>query len=149
MEGVGAFFPLGSGAGTFPSVYPAWQPLDLDLFINQAHNEYLEWVFDGGVLALALVVFLLVMYLRQWPQLLIKDKWNQFRFIQVGAGIGISLMLIHSFIDFNLHRPANAIFFAFLLAVFFRRNNQELGRKHHKKRTRVSTRHMTMDESRV
>ncbi|MGV7235627.1 MAG: hypothetical protein ACQ9ET_05140, partial [Nitrosomonadaceae bacterium] len=122
---------------------------DLDLFINQAHNEYLEWVFDGGVLALALVVFLLVMYLRQWPQLLIKDKWNQFRFIQVGAGIGISLMLIHSFIDFNLHRPANAIFFAFLLAVFFRRNNQELGRKHHKKRTRVSTRHMTMDESRV
>ena len=39
--------------------------------------------------------------------------------MKVGAGIGILLMMLHGLTDFNLHIPANAIYFAFLAAVFF------------------------------
>jgi hypothetical protein len=34
-------------------------------------------------------------------------------------------MLLHSLVDFNLHIPANAIFFAFLAAVFFHQHEEE------------------------
>jgi hypothetical protein len=128
MEGIGGFFPLGSGQGTFPSVYPISQPVEVGPFINRVHNDYLEWLFDGGILALALIVAGLFLYLRQWRRLWIGERWLTFRFIQVGAGIGILLMLLHTLVDFNLHKPANAIFFAFLAAVFFRENREEMER---------------------
>lgn len=124
-EGIGAFFPIGSGQGTFPSVYPVYQPVDVAVFVNRAHNDYLEWIFDGGLLGLALIAVGLLLYLRQWPRLWISEKWHTFRFIQAGAGIGLFLMLLHTLVDFNLHIPANALFFAFFAAVFFRENHEE------------------------
>ena len=33
--------------------------------------------------------------------------------MQLGAAIGCCGLLIHSFVDFNLHIPANAAWFAF------------------------------------
>ena len=42
--------------------------------------------------------------------------------MQVGAGISLLLMALHSLTDFNLHIPANAIYFALLAAVFFHRS---------------------------
>lgn len=132
-EGIGAFFPVGSGQGTFPSVYPVYQPVDIAVFVNRAHNDYLEWIFDGGLLGLALIATGLLLYLRQWPRLWISEKWQTFRFIQAGAGIGLFLMLLHTLVDFNLHIPANALFFAFLAAVFFRENNEEQVRQRQKK----------------
>ncbi len=120
ISGIGAFAPLGSGPGNYPDVFPAFQPLELGRwFINHAHNDYLEWLFEGGLLAAGLIVLLLVLYARQWPKVWTGGVWSRFRFIQVGAGIGISLLLLHSLVDFNLHIPANIVYFAFLTGVFF------------------------------
>lgn len=125
MEGVGQYFPIGSGAGTFPITYPFFQPLDADLFINRVHNDYLEWVYDGGMLAIVAISMFFVLYINGWRKLWIPQQWGTFRFIQAGAGIGIFLMILHTAIDFNLHKPANAVFFAFMLAVFFKPNTEE------------------------
>ena len=59
----------------------------------------------------------------------------------MGKSIGVLLMLLHSFIDFNLHKPANAVYFAFFLAVFMRRNTQEQDLKRHQQK-RHSTRRL-------
>jgi hypothetical protein len=48
----------------------------------------------------------------------------------VGAGVGIFLILLHGMVDFNLHIPANNIFFAFLGAVFFHIPGQKKAIKH-------------------
>lgn len=142
MEGVGNHFPLGSGPGTYPQVYPPYQPQDVGAFINNAHNDYLEWLFEGGVIAAVLVLVFFYFYARQWKTLWIGEKWRTFRFIQVGAGIGVLLMLLHTFIDFNLHKPANAVFFAFFLAVFFKENREEVTmlRQKRKRRTEAKLR---------
>ncbi|MFW2439221.1 MAG: O-antigen ligase family protein, partial [Arenicellales bacterium] len=113
MEGIGSFFPIGSGAGTFPISYPFFQPVDLDAFINRAHNDYLEWIYDGGMLSIIAIGMFFVLYINGWRRLWIPQRWGTFRFIQAGAGIGIFLIILHSAIDFNLHKPANAVFFAF------------------------------------
>ena len=120
LEGVGVFAPLGSGPGNYPDVFVAFQPLELgEWFINHAHNDYLEWLFEGGIIAAALIVLLLVLFIRQWVRLLTPATWSLFRFVQVGAGIGVTLLALHSLVDFNLHIPANVVYFAFLSGVFF------------------------------
>ncbi|MGE5155681.1 MAG: O-antigen ligase family protein, partial [Bdellovibrio bacteriovorus] len=119
LEGIGTFSPLGSGPGTYPDVFPAFQPLELGRwFINHAHNDYLEWLFEAGLFAAALITLLAVLYALRWLRVLGWEEWSRLRFIQVGAGIGTLLLLIHSLVDFNLHIPANIVYFAFLLGVF-------------------------------
>src|SRR5262249_38001593 len=40
----------GFGLGTWPVVYPAFAPFDPpDFFMNHAHNDWLEWIADGGL----------------------------------------------------------------------------------------------------
>lgn len=137
LDGIGEFFPLGSGPGTFPDVFPAFQPLELGRwFVNHVHNDYLEWLFDGGVLAAVLLVFLLALYVRQWARLLSGAEWSRYRFLQVGAGIGLLLLLLHELVDYNLMMPANAVYFAFFAGIFMRDfSDAERPRKRRKHRT--------------
>ena len=131
-------FPLGTGPGTYPDIYPYYQSPDIDAFVNHAHNDYLEWIFDGGLLALVLILAGLGMYVYGWHRLWIRGRWRSFRYVQAGAGIGVLLLIFHSFFDFNLHKPANAIFFAFFLAVFLKQNAEESELKE-KSRKKVRT----------
>lgn len=117
LQGIGSFFPWGSGAGTFPEVYRLFQPLELGRFsIDHAHNEYLQWLVEGGLMGGFILLLLLALYLRQWFRM---RAWTTFRFAQVGAGIGLLLIGLHGFVDFNWHIPANALYTAFLAGVFF------------------------------
>lgn len=119
LEGMGKFLPLGSGPGTFPQAFRQFQPAELgNNFINHAHNDYLEWLFEGGVVGAALGVLLLAVYLRQWLRLAADKPRHAFRFVQFGAGIGLLLLLLHGLTDFNWHVPANALYAAFLAGLF-------------------------------
>ena len=124
LDGIGEFFPLGSGIGTFPEVFRRFQPGDVPLFVNHAHNDYLEWLFEGGLFAGALVAVFLALYALRWPQLWTRERWSHLRYLQVGAGIGLLLLGLHGLVDFNLHIPANAITFAFLAGLFFHREHE-------------------------
>lgn len=120
LTAIGEFFPLGSGIGTFNQVLPRFQGADLNgMFINRAHNDYLEWVMEGGLVAAVLILGLVVAYLRRWFQVWKRGEWQSFTFVQTGAGIGLFAMMVHTFLDFNLHIPANQIYFAFLAGLFF------------------------------
>ncbi len=127
LQGIGQFFPLGSGSGTFVEVFRRFHPPDIlfDGVVNSAHNDFLEWLLEGGLPVAALLVVLLMFYLRHWSWVWCRGIWSTFRFAQVGAGIALGLMLLHSLVDFNLHIPANAVFFAFLAAVFFHQHEEE------------------------
>jgi len=120
------FFPFGSGLGTFPDVYPRFQPDSIADFVNHAHNDYIEFVFEGGLPALVVVVMFLAMYAVRWRMLLSHEQWSTLNFMQAGAGVGLLLMALHSLTDFNLHIPANAIYFALIAAVFFHRTESRV-----------------------
>jgi O-antigen ligase len=124
MTALWQFFPFGSGLGTFSEVYGRFQPDTIGQFVNRVHNDYIEFVFEGGLPALVVVVMFVALYALRWPRLLRGANWGTLSFMQVGAGIGLLLMALHSLTDFNLHIPANAIYFALLAGVFFHRNEQ-------------------------
>ncbi len=114
------FFPFGSGAGTYQHALQAFQPsIPSNIIINHAHNDYLEWLMEGGLVAAIIMAGLLCCYLVRCLQFMALPRWSRFQFAQIGAGIGLCAMLIHTFFDFNLHIPANQIAFALLAAVFF------------------------------
>ncbi len=122
LQAIGEFFPLGSGAGTFEEVIRRFHPVDLPgITINHAHNEYLEWLLELGLPAALLLAVGLIFYCYQWAWVLKRGYWQPFRFAQAGAGISLFLMMMHSMVDFNLRIPANAVFAAFLAALFFHR----------------------------
>ncbi len=150
LDGIGSLFPFGGGAGVFPPVYPLFQPANLgQVFVNHAHNDYLEALFEQGVFALFILIAGLLIYLRQWPRLWIRSRWGSFRFIQVGAGIGLLLMLLHSLLDFNLQIPANAITFAFLAAVFLKEYNEQPRRRKHSAPARLQSAAVVVPEAKA
>ncbi len=113
-------FPWGSGPGTFPEIYRAYQPIDQHSFVNHAHNDYLEIISDMGVFGIIIIAGFFVLYLARWFHLFRGQAQGEFNNLQIGAGIGMLLLLLHSYVDFNLHQAANALVFVFLAGIFFR-----------------------------
>jgi len=125
VDGIGAFFPLGSGPGTFLHVYPRFQPQELyGTLVNHAHNDYLEFLMEWGLAGAVIILLLIIFYLGRWPSVWTRGDWSRFRYCQVGAGIGLLLLALHGLTDFNFHIPANAAYFAFLAAVFFHQHRE-------------------------
>jgi len=58
------YFPIGSGLGTFDDVYPRYEDAAAvtRIFVNHAHNDYLELLLETGVVGM----LLLALFLRWW-----------------------------------------------------------------------------------
>jgi O-antigen ligase len=81
-----------------------------------AHNDYLEMLADTGVVGMALFVWMLVGVFRSGFSKVMDRDDEEGRLLTLAALTGIVGILIHSFIDFNLHIPANAALFFVLCA---------------------------------
>lgn len=51
FKAIVAFFPVGTGFGTFVEVYQIFEPdpLITASYFNHAHNDYAEWILTGGL----------------------------------------------------------------------------------------------------
>ena len=112
---------LGWGLGAFPFVYPEFRSFYTDYLINQAHNDYLQVLVETGALgAAAMVWFIVALYRRALGRLraaAAKSAIDSGSLVRLAALTGCTGLLVHSFVDFNLHIPANAMLFFFLCAV--------------------------------
>lgn len=126
IESIPYFFPWGSGMGTFGEVFQRFQTQALNgFYIDHPHNDILEFAFEGGLLAMIIMATFFLAYLRRWWQFWPRGRWEGYHFIQAGAGIAIFLMMLHSIVDFNLHVPANLIYFALMIGLFFHKGPEK------------------------
>jgi len=106
----------GWGLGTFPVVYPEFRSVYGSKFINQAHNDYLGLLIETGILGFGVLLwFLFTFYSRALAWLRLRSGLQAV--IRLGAIVGCTGLLVHSFLDFNLHIPANALWFYVLCAI--------------------------------
>lgn len=113
------FLPFGSGLSTFPDVFPRFQTGQLAGFVNYAHNDYAQAFMELGLAAPIVVGLLLAAYASRMWQLMRSADARGFTLLQLGAGIGLLPMILHSLFDFGLHMPAIAMWFATLVGVMF------------------------------
>jgi O-antigen ligase len=108
---------LGWGQGTFANVYPRFRSFYTDFLVNAAHNDYLQVLAETGILGFGTMMWFLVSVLR--PALRKSDKWasDLNGAVAVAAILGISGILIHSLVDFNMQIPGNAALFYSLCTV--------------------------------
>jgi O-antigen ligase len=101
-------FPLlGSGLGTYAHVFPAYKTSRAQLGFSHAHNDYLELLTDGGVVALALGLWGALRCARRLAA--VRPATHGRAALVVWAlAAGAAGMLLHSAVDFGLRIPANA-----------------------------------------
>jgi O-antigen ligase len=116
--GISAFFPFGSGPGTFPDVYRLFQPMEQRGFINHTHNDYLELVFDTGLLGITIITSFFFLFIKQWKKTP-SARRRSFRYIQAASRISLVLFLLHAIVEFNLHDVMNILFFGLLVGIVF------------------------------
>ncbi len=93
---------MGFGLGTWSTAYPAYARYDDGLFVNQAHNDWVQWAAEGGIPFFAIMLAIVAMSVRP----AVRSLW----------GIGMLAVFVHCLIDYPMQqRPALAAFFFALL----------------------------------
>lgn len=123
VNGALALFPLGSGIGSFSVAFPAFQPSELSGFIEHAHNDVLQVLFEAGLVggaALVLVALAAYIAIRNWQQ----AAWNAKHGAYLLGSLGFAL---HANLDFPARIPALAVMatIVFSFACNFREDRPE------------------------
>lgn len=103
---------LGTGLGTFETVYAPYRSFASDLDWDHAHNDYAQALVETGLVGGALILLAVGTFFSLASDHLGERLRYHQGWIRLGATIGCCGLLIHSFADFNLHIPANAAWFA-------------------------------------
>jgi O-antigen ligase len=124
---------LGWGEGTFAEVYPEFRSFYTDALVNAAHNDYLQVLAETGIIGFAIVIWFLFVSIR--PALRKVQKWtsNLNGAVSLAGILGITGILIHSFVDFNLQIPANAVLFYSLCTLAAMEPRFSTHRREHRK----------------
>jgi O-antigen ligase len=105
----------GTGLGTIQIVYPAYETLYDGKIVNHSHNDYLEALAETGIVGgICCATFLGVLFYYSLRALLQRDR-SFSAALHLSGLVACVGFLVHSFVDFNLHIPANALLF-FLMA---------------------------------
>jgi O-antigen ligase len=101
----------GWGLGAYPLVFPRYRAFYTSLFVNHAHNDYMELIAETGMVgAIAIAWFLFALY-RAGLAKIGQRQSRTIDTISLAALTACTGIVAHSFWDFNLQIPANAAMF--------------------------------------
>ncbi|HEX6737991.1 MAG TPA: O-antigen ligase family protein, partial [Vicinamibacteria bacterium] len=108
---------LGWGLGAYADAFPAVKRAHGDVRTTHAESDVLEFLAEAGLAGLAALALLALVLGRGLRERLVegRDPWR--KGLAVAAAGGAAALLAHSFLDFNLRLPANALVFASLLGL--------------------------------
>jgi hypothetical protein len=105
---------MGTGLSTFGELFPRF--LRGDLLLNYAHNDYAQWLAETGLVGgglLAALLATLASRFRSW----MRSAPGEDRILEAGAWAALGGIGFHSFFDWNLHIPANALLAAVVMGL--------------------------------
>lgn len=116
MEMIKDHLLLGTGPGTFATIYTQYQPQGLLSRYFYGHNDYLHFISEVGLLLIVVMLWMIIsLFIYGFKKL--NNPSRLVRGVTLGSMSGITAILVHSISDFNLHIPANAILFTVLAAL--------------------------------
>ena len=107
---------LGAGWGAYSVLYPRYDSRNGLYRLEQAHNDYLQVLADGGIVGAALgLLFIAILFREGFARRESRDDFR--RAVSTGALAGCFAVLVHSFFDFTLHTTSNTLLFLILVAL--------------------------------
>lgn len=111
-------YPLtGSGFGTFIDSFKGYRTFPghrHTSILKHAHNDYIELLTDGGIIACLLVLWFLWELFSRTYKAISKRKEKYSIYLYWASVTGLLAIFIHSVTDFNLHIGANGLYFFFI-----------------------------------
>ena len=131
---------LGWGLGTFAEVYPQFRSFPTNLLVDAAHNDYLQLLVEmGGLGLLVMLCFLGLVYTHAWQRLK-SGPSDISHSVSLAALLGVTGLLVHSLLDFNLQIPANAaIFYLWCTLATIKPEDDARGERHRPSWRRTAT----------
>jgi O-antigen ligase len=107
---------VGTGLGAFGVVYTKYDTRNGLYRLEQAHNDYLQVLADGGLIGGVLALgFVALLFYKAIYRAKSRDDFR--RGVALGAISGCFAVLVHSFFDFTLHTTSNALLFLVLASL--------------------------------
>jgi tetratricopeptide (TPR) repeat protein len=118
---------FGTGPGTFVFVHPRYQDKTFEWEHVLAHDDYLNCLDDYGLVGLALALFFVAaVTLKFFQPLWVDNRWQDRALVATGFAAWVGV-LIDSWVDYNLHVPANALLLFALTGLAMGRIKMENG----------------------
>jgi O-antigen ligase len=120
VQAIGQYWPVGTGIGTFARVFAPQERLETvdRLYVNHAHNDYLELALEGGIVAVLLMIGFVVM-LAARARVLAGWQPGAARNTALASLLAISTILLHSVVDYPLRAITITTLFGFLAGLLF------------------------------
>lgn len=118
-------FPLfGSGLNTYGAAMQQYQSRGgAAVHFNEAHNDYLQVLAEGGLLMSGAVLVTLLMFIST-----VRERFREAPregttyWLRAGAVIGLAAVGVQSLVEFSLQMPGNAALFCALAAIAVHRS---------------------------
>jgi O-antigen ligase len=130
----------GCGLGTIVAAYPRYETVYDGKVVDHVHNDYIEELAETGLLGgLCGLAFFWLLF-RDARKCFEAEQGHFSRGLHVGAIVALCGILLHTFVDFNLHIPSNALLF--LLAAYLATSAplpSDASKPHQRKRRSMSS----------
>ena len=107
----------GVGFGAYAVGITRFDTFPGDSSLEQAHNDYLEILANGGIIAFLLMLFFFAVLFARIRGKLNSPASRLRNASCFGAATGIVGVMLHSFVDFGLHVTINALIFIILVVI--------------------------------
>ena len=113
------FFPVfGCGIGAFAPAYWPYQRVVRFEYWPHAHNEYLQWVLEAGLVGILMALYGMRAAWRAAPQMIRNQEVRP-------ALAGLTAAMVHALVECSLRIPANAAWAGVLLACLIASTGKE------------------------
>ena len=115
-------FPLfGVGLETFSKIFPKYKTIELQYYYLYLENDYLQLLCEVGIIGLGIFLWFILSFFRQIESGSLKHKErgvSSIHYISLyGCLTSVVAIMIHSFWDFNMHIPSNALLLSMLMGL--------------------------------
>lgn len=124
---------IGSGFDSFAVAFTRYDTWSGLMRVEQAHNEYLQMLAEGGLVAIGCVLLFIFLLFKKGLQVVSSTKGFR-QSAAIGALAGCLGIMVHSFFDFPLRTNSNM--FVFLLMAAIATVTLTVGENHHRRHHR-------------
>ena len=120
LEHYPSYWFSGVGPGAYQVFFVNHRMVEQTAFFDHAHNDYIEFLIEYGILSLSLLILLLV-FLYKIFMFIFKTRSNFYKYLGICVISSMIYMLLHGNMDFNARIPANLVIIILVISVIYGR----------------------------